>query len=107
MEPAFRGRRKFSSLRIKRRVRSAVCELDIGRLESGCSRRIRGENLAALVFHFLNFFLDGGDDVIQFLDIFEEIGDVEEGVAIEADIDEGRLHAGKHASDAAFVDATD
>ena len=52
-------------------------------------RTCRGENLAALVLHFLDLFFDGGDDVIQFLDILEEIGDVQEGVAIEADIDEG------------------
>lgn len=64
------------------------------------------EHLAALILHLLDFFLDGGDDVIQFLDIFEKIGDVQEGVAIEADIYESRLHAGKHARYTAFVDAS-
>ena len=34
----------------------------------------------------------------------EEVGDVEEGVALEADIHEGRLHAGQNARDAALVD---
>ena len=66
---------------------------------------IGGENLAALVFDLVLFILDSGDDVIEVFDFFEEIGDVEESVAIEADIDGGRLHAGKHAGDSSFIDA--
>ena len=45
--------------------------------------------------------------VIVILKIFEYVADVQEGVAIEADIDEGGLHTGEDAGDAAFVDATD
>jgi hypothetical protein len=45
--------------------------------------------------------------VIVVFEIFENIADVEEGIAIEADIDERRLHAGENAGDFAFVDATD
>ncbi|HEU5478242.1 MAG TPA: hypothetical protein VFU90_00340 [Candidatus Tumulicola sp.] len=45
--------------------------------------------------------------VIVILKIFENVADVEEGVAVESDIDEGGLHAGEDAGDAAFVDATD
>ena len=71
------------------------------------SRTIGGKDLAALVLHLLDLVLDCGDNVIEFLDVFQEIADVQEGVAIEADFDEGRLHAGKHACDTAFVDAAD
>ena len=35
---------------------------------------------------------------------FHKISDIEEGVAVEADIDERRLHAGKHARHFAVVD---
>ena len=39
-----------------------------------------------------------------FLLLFEKIGDVEESVAFESDFDEGGLHAGEDAGDAALVD---
>jgi hypothetical protein len=45
--------------------------------------------------------------VIVILKIFEYVADVQEGVAVEADIDEGGLHTGENASNAAFIDATD
>ena len=40
-------------------------------------------------------------------EIFEDVADVQEGIAVEADIDEGRLHAGEDAGDSAFVNAAD
>ena len=43
--------------------------------------------------------------VIVVFEIFENVADVEEGIAIEADVNERRLHAGEDASDSAFVDA--
>jgi hypothetical protein len=45
--------------------------------------------------------------MIVILKIFENVADVQEGIAVEADINEGGLHAGEDASNAAFVDATD
>jgi hypothetical protein len=45
--------------------------------------------------------------VIVILEIFENVADVEEGIAIEADIDERGLHAGEDAGNFAFVDAAD
>ena len=36
-----------------------------------------------------------------------QVGDVEEGRAFEADVDERRLHAGQHAGDAAGIDIAD
>ena len=81
-------------------------ELHVRRFRRRRDRTCRRENLPALVLHLLDFFFDGGNDVIQFLDIFKEIGDVQEGVAIETDIDKGRLHAGKHARYTTFVNAS-
>ena len=72
-----------------------------------CCAFRRRKHLAALLLHLFDFAFDGGDDVVVVFEIFEEVADVEEGVAIEADIHEGRLHAGQHARDAAFVDASD
>jgi hypothetical protein len=43
--------------------------------------------------------------VIVVLEIFENVTHVQEGVAIQADIDEGGLHAWEHASNPALVDA--
>src|SRR6202022_302383 len=45
--------------------------------------------------------------VIVVLEIFENIADVQEGVAVQANVYEGRLHAWKDAGDFAFVDAAD
>jgi hypothetical protein len=45
--------------------------------------------------------------VIVIFEIFENVADVKEGVAIEADIDESRLHAREDASYFSFVDAAD
>jgi hypothetical protein len=45
--------------------------------------------------------------VIVVFQIFENVADVEEGIAIEADIHECRLHAGENAGDFAFVNAAD
>ena len=45
--------------------------------------------------------------VIVIFEVFKHVADVEKGVAIEPDVDESRLHAGKHAGDAAFVDTAD
>src|SRR5277367_1447273 len=46
-----------------------------------------------------------GVAVIVVFEIFEDVADVKEGIAIEADIHERRLHAGEDAGDFAFVDA--
>ena len=35
---------------------------------------------------------------------FQEVGDIEKCIALQANIDECRLHAWKHAGDPAFVD---
>src|SRR5690348_4101918 len=84
---AFAGQRRnlrFSSLR-KRRF-SRLLGLPVR------TRRRR-----AMIFRVL----------IHVFNFLEEIADVEEGVAIEANVDKGRLHAGKHACDSPFVDAAD
>jgi hypothetical protein len=45
--------------------------------------------------------------VIVVFEVFENVADVQESVAVEADIDERGLHSGEDARNAAFVDATD
>jgi hypothetical protein len=45
--------------------------------------------------------------MIVVFEVFEDITDVEKGVAIQADVDESRLHAWENASNLAFVDAAD
>src|SRR5271154_3080709 len=45
--------------------------------------------------------------VVVVLEIFENVADVEESIAIEAYIHERRLHAGEDAGDFAFIDAAD
>src|ERR1700733_2566341 len=78
----------------------------INRLDDRRRPGIRRENLPALLFHLLGFIFDGRDDVIQLLNFFHEVADVQEGVAIEAYFDEGRLHAWQHARYFALVDAS-
>ncbi len=45
--------------------------------------------------------------VIVILKIFENVTDVQEGVAVKPDVHESGLHAGKHPRDAALVDTAD
>jgi hypothetical protein len=45
--------------------------------------------------------------VVVILEIFENVTDIQEGITIQADIDECRLHTGKNAGDSAFVNAAD
>jgi hypothetical protein len=45
--------------------------------------------------------------MIVVFEVFEDIADIEKGVAIQADVDESRLHAWEDASNLTFVDAAD
>ena len=95
-----RARRRRGGLRGRR--------LGFGRVAGFQRRRSgrRGDGLRGALFRLVSFILRRGD-MVEFFDVFEKIADVQEGVAIEADIDEGRLHAREHARDPAFVDAAD
>src|SRR5579864_6169029 len=77
----------------------------IRRLDGSLLSACRRVHLSALILHFLNFFFDRVDDMVEFLEFLQEVGDVEESVAIEANIHKRGLHAGKHACDTAFIDA--
>ena len=54
--------------------------------------------------HLLGFIYD---DALEFLFLIKEIRHVKEGVAVESDIDKGRLHTRQHAHYAAFIDVAD
>src|SRR5262245_29679826 len=45
--------------------------------------------------------------LVELVDRVDDISDVEETVALQADVDEGRLHAGKDFRDPALVDVAD
>jgi hypothetical protein len=45
--------------------------------------------------------------VIVVLEVFEDVADVQEGVAVETNVYEGGLHAGEDAGDFSFVDTAD
>src|SRR5918999_1620171 len=46
-------------------------------------------------------------EALEFLDRVDDFGDVEERVALEADVNEGGLHAGEDFGDPALVDVSD
>ena len=48
-----------------------------------------------------------GLELLELLEGVDDVGDVEEPVALEADVDEGGLHAGQHLRDPALVDVAD
>lgn len=48
-----------------------------------------------------------GVAMIVVFEIFEDITDVKESIAIEADVNESGLHAGEDAGNSAFIDAAD
>src|ERR1700680_483939 len=72
---------------------------------SGVSRRGR-EHFTDWLRRFLEFVLNRCNVVVVF-QVFQEIADVQEGVAIEANIHKGRLHAGEDSCNAAFVQTSD
>jgi hypothetical protein len=80
-----------------------ACEFD--RRQCGAGRPTKG--LRAVIGRLGTFVVCRGDVIVEFLDTFKEVGDVQEGVAIESDIDKGRLHAWQHACDTTFVNAPD
>jgi hypothetical protein len=65
----------------------------------GCRRRI---NLAAPGLRLAELRFRRGHVVLVF-EMFQKIADVQEGVAIEANVNEGRLHTRKNSGDSAFV----
>ena len=51
----------------------------------------------------------GGNHVGHILIVLfqlHKVGNVEEGIALQADVDKCRLHAGQHAGNAPFIDGT-
>ena len=70
-----------------------LCSLRLLRLKM---RRLRLRVGMCAIYYLLKVFL-------VFL-LFEEVGDVEKGVALESDVDECRLHSRQDPGDAAFVD---
>ena len=64
------------------------------RAARGCGNRGRGD-------------VTVGMSVIVVFEVFENVADVEEGVAVQADVDESRLHARKDARYFSLVDAAD
>jgi len=89
------------------RTRGRRRRLNVRRLDGRRRGARRGKHRSALVLHLLHFLFGRSDGGLELLDSFEEVADVQESVAIEADFDEGRLHARQHARYTAFVDASD
>ncbi len=71
----------------------------------GIGRRGR-KHFADRLRRLLEFVLDRSNVVVVF-QVFQEIADVQEGVAIEANIHEGRLHTRENSCNAAFVETSD
>jgi hypothetical protein len=65
-------------------------------------RSRRRKHFAASRFRLAELRFRGGN-VVVFFEMFQKIADVQEGVAIEANVNEGRLHTRKNSGDSAFV----
>jgi len=63
--------------------------------------------LAARACRSVVLLLVGAFELVELLHRVDDVGDVEEAVALEADVDERGLHAGEDFRDAAFVDVAD
>ena len=61
----------------------------------------------ALAVAVAPFVVVVGRELVELVHRVDHIVDVEEPVALQADVDEGRLHAGKDLRDPAFVDVAD
>jgi hypothetical protein len=80
-----------------------ACEFD-GR-QHGARRPSKDRR--AVIGRLGTLIVCSGDVIVEFLDPFKEVGDIQEGVTIEPDIDKGRLHAWQHACDTPLVNAPD
>ena len=61
---------------------------------------------AAASFHLEDLFLDGAHYRVVFFVVLKKIGNVEERVALQPDVDKCRLHSGQNARYAALVDTS-
>jgi hypothetical protein len=110
-----------AGLRAGLRTVLAVFQVFFAAVGAGLGKRFTGEQVDGMCFRFVlrgsgeARFAGGrgymrhfvGMVVIVIFKIFENVADVQEGVAIKADVDESRLHTGKDASDFPFIDAAD
>jgi hypothetical protein len=71
-------------------------------LSRGNGRRRGSQDRSFL--HLKDLLFNARYDFVVFVVILEEVRDIQECIAIEANVHEGRLHAGKHACDAALMD---
>src|SRR5260370_30399791 len=97
------------------RMRLWPVEALMGRILPGMLKRLTGcRNLGSTCWSLGSHGLPtqvlhlatGGHDVSHVLVVFlpfHKIGKVQEGIALHADVDECRLHAGQHPGDTAFV----
>ncbi len=88
----------FVAARARGRESALVC---------GAGARADRIGRGALRLGLLLLFFGAARYAVVFFNFLEHVADVEERVGIEADIDEGRLHAGQHAGDSTFIDAAD
>jgi hypothetical protein len=81
------------------------CRRAIGNDGRGQRRSFRsgGHGLPRTV-QLQDLFLHAGDDLVVLVVVFEEIGDVQEGIALQAYVDKCRLHARQHPRDSTFMD---
>src|ERR1043166_8711517 len=70
--------------------------------------RPRSLLLFSVVFRAVVFLVVfAGVELVELLHRVDDVGDVQEAVALEAEVDEGALHAGKNFADPALVDVAD
>jgi hypothetical protein len=77
-----------------------------GRRRNGGNRGNGGDRRTFSTASFLklsDFVFYRRNDLVVFFGVFEEVGDIKEGVALEADVHEGGLHPGKDFRDPAFI----
>jgi hypothetical protein len=76
------------------------------RLRHRCLRfRCHGRLTGGRAIQFENPILNAGYDLVVLFVVLEEVGNIQERVPIQSDIDECRLHSGQNTRDPAFVDA--
>jgi hypothetical protein len=111
----------LSALRAARFVRNFDDGIVVGIGRASFRERFTRQQFDGVRFRFVldgsggvrfGFYCGGmrhfmGVVVIVIFKIFENVADVQEGVAIQTNVHESRLHSGKDASDFTFVDAAD
>ena len=88
---------------IHRRLRHNIQTRNRRRLRRRVADGSGGQSGSAALLKAKHLLFNAGHDLVVLVVILEKVGNVKKGVALEADVNECRLHSGQNPRDPSFV----